>query len=392
MFKINYTLSQHHHDIIHYKECSMQKLLYITDQEEYVDHSFIAPLFEVYLQKYIHVDIVYFTEFKSDFTCKENHHFIVPSRYKNILFKELSCNQIDIYSYDFVMVRNNIKLMQYVLKYRDTYGYKALYRFSFPKRKVQIKCEEAQGKNQFLNRCIHAIQTKKETKIINNCDAFLPTSARMHKHYLPHVYIPTILCPPAINPEALHPHQQHKEETIHFVYVGTLDKLRSFETILDAFDLLKNKAWKLSISTRDVAFAYKLLEHYPAIRNQIHLYNAKTKDALLSLIAASDIGIALLPDIPIYSTSTPVKVFDYYTSGVPSLMSHSSHTTTIFTDDIDAWFCDFDTQEIANKLNYLLTLSHEEIAAIGAKGQQRLLEVKNYEMVAQNIAQQLKAL
>ena len=60
----------------------MQKLLYITDQDEYVDHSFIAPLFEVYLKKYLNVDIVYFTEFKSDFGIKDSHHFIVPSRYK----------------------------------------------------------------------------------------------------------------------------------------------------------------------------------------------------------------------------------------------------------------------------------------------------------------------
>ncbi len=370
----------------------MQKLLYITDQDEYVDHSFIAPLFEIYLKKYMIVDIVYFTDFKSDFACKDSHHFIVPSRYKNVLFNELSCNQIDLHRYDYVMVRNNIALMKHVLKYRGTYGYKALYRFSFPKRKVQIKCEEAQGKNQFIKRCIHTVKTKKETKVINTCDAFLPTSKRMYEHYLPNVTIPTILCSPAINPATLHTHQQHQDDTIHFVYVGTLDKLREFNTILDAFASLQNKKWKLYISTREVEFAYTLLENYPNIKEHVKVYNAKTKDALLELVAKSDIGIALLPDLPIYNTSTPVKVFDYYSSGVPCLMTLSEHTLTIFTDCIDAWFCDFSVNEIADKLDYLLTLSKEEIAAIGAKGQKRLLEVKNYEMIAEKIANQLKAL
>jgi len=370
----------------------MQKLLYITDQDEYVDHSFIAPLFEIYLKKYMTVDIVYFTEFKSDFSCKGSHHFIVPSRYKNVLFKELACNNIDLYSYDFVMVRNNIQILKQVLKHKKTYDYKVLYRFSFPKRKVQIKCEEAKGKNQFLKRCIHSIKTKKETKIINSCDAFLPTSKRMYQNYLPHVTIPTILCAPAINPAALHPHQQHEGDEIRFVYAGTLDELRDFGTVLDAFASLENKQWKLYISTRDVEFAYNMLENYPSIKKHIKVYNAKTKDALLELIAKSDIGIALLPDLPIYTTSTPVKVFDYYASGVPCLMTHSDHTSTIFTNRIDAWFCAFNKQDIKEKLAYLLTLSKEEIATIGDKGQKRLLDVKNYETIAKTIAEQLQAL
>jgi len=370
----------------------MQKLLYITDQDEYVDHSFIAPLFEVYLKKYMHVDILYFTEFKSDFACKDRNHFVVPSRYKNVLLEELKCNGIDIGSYDFVMVRNNITLMHHILKHKEEYHYKALFRFSFPKRKVQIKCEEAEGKNQFLKRCMHYIKTKNETKIINRCDAFLPTSERMHQTYRPDVTIPTIICSPAINPAALHAHQQHEGDEIRFVYVGTLDKVREFDTVLDAFTSLENTQWKLYISTRDVEFAYSLIERYPTIRENIKVYNAKTKDALLELIAKSDIGIALLPDLPIYNTSTPVKVFDYYASGVPCLMTLSDHTSTIFTDCSDAWFCGFNVEDIRAKLLYLLTLSKAEIAALGEKGQKRLLDVKNYEIIAKKIADQLKAL
>ena len=370
----------------------MQKLLYITDQDEYVDHSFIAPLFEIYLKKHMRVDILYFTDFKSDFTCKDAHHFVVPTRYKNVLLNELKHNNIDLHSYDFVMVRNCIELMKHVLKYREKYHYKALYRFSFPKRKVQIKCNEAEGKNQFLKRCMHAIQTKNETKIINSCDAFLPTSREMHQNYRPEVTIPTIICSPAINPEALHQHQQHDGDELRFVYVGTLDKLREFGTILDAFSSLKSHAWKLYISTRDVEFVNILVKDYPDLQKHIKIYNAKTKNALLELIAKTDIGISLLPDLPVYNTSTPVKTFDYYSSGVPCLMTHSAHTSTIFTDGVDAWFSDFSKKNISEKLNYLLILSKEEIADIGQKGQNRLLEVKNYETIAKTIADQLKAL
>jgi len=370
----------------------MKKLLYITDQDEYVDHSFIAPLFEIYLKKYMVVDIVYFTEFKSDFTCKDDHHFVVPDRYKNVLLSELSDNGIDLHSYDFVMVRNHISLMQHILKYREMYQYKALYRFSFPKRSVHMQCEGAKEKNQFFNQCLHYLQTKKETNIINQCDAFLPTSQRMHDTFRPKVTIPSIICSPAIDPSALHENKQHKGEEKRFVYSGTLDKVREFETVLEAFSRVESSQWKLFISTRDVEFTYQMLEKFPDIRDKIEVYNAKTKDALLELIAKADIGMALLPDIPIYTSATPVKIFDYYSSAVPCLMTDSGHVTTLFSDCSDAWFCDFTQADITTKIEYLLTLSKEEVMQVGAKGQKRLLAVKNYEYIAKTIAEKLEAL
>jgi len=370
----------------------MQKLLYITDQDEYVDHSFIAPLFEIYLKKHMTVDILYFTEFKSDFERKDAHHFTVPTRYKNVLIPELMRNDVDMHSYDFVMVRNNIDIMKQILKNREKYHYKALYRFSFPKRSIKMCCDKAEKKQSLLSTLLHPFQTKNETKIINQCDAFLPTSQRMHKAFLPNVNIPTIICSPAINPQALHENKQHEGEEKCFIYSGTLDKAREFETVLDAFSKVKNPLWKLFISTRDIEYTYEMLENYPKIREHIKVYNSKTKDALLELIAKADIGVALLPNIPIYSSATPVKVFDYYSSAVPCLMTDDGHTTTVFTDCSDAWFCDFTQEDITQKIEYLLTLSKEEVMQVGAKGQKRLLDVKNYETLAKNIAEQLTAL
>ena len=338
------------------------------------------------------VDIVYFTDFKSDFERKDAHRFTVPSRYKNVLIPELIRNGVDLQSYDFVMVRNNIGIMKQLLKQRDTYGYKALYRFSFPKRSVKMCCDKAENKGSMLSHIQHLFKTKKETKIINQCDAFLPTSQSMHHIFLPEVTIPSIICSPAINPAMLHENVQHEGEEKRFVYIGTLDKVREFETVLSAFEKVKSKNWKLLISTRDTEYAYEMIDKYPNIKAQIELYNAKTKEALLDLIAKADIGVALLPNIPIYNSSTPVKIFDYYSSAVPCLMTDSGHTNTVFTDCTDAWFCNFTQEDIRKKIEYLLMLSKEEVMYVGAKGQARLLEVKNYETLAQTIATQLETL
>lgn len=370
----------------------MKKLLYITDQDEYVDHSFIAPLFETYLKKYMHVDIVYFTEFKSDFERKDVQRFTVPSRYKNILLPELKRNSISMEGYDFVMVRNDIDIMKHVLRYRDTYQYKALFRFSFPKRSIKISYDTAENRKKLLAQTVHRFKTRRETKIINSCDAFLPTSHAMHQSFRPKVNIPTIICPPAINPAMLHENKQHTGYEKRFVYSGTLDKVREFETVLNAFSKLKSTKWKLFISTRDIPYAQTMLENYPQIKDSIELSNAQTKEALLDLIAKADIGVALLPDIPIYNASTPVKIFDYYSSAVPCLMANAEHIDTIFTDCDDAWFCDFTQEAISQKIEYLLSLSKDEVAKVGEKGQQRLLKTRNYETIAKNIADQLEAL
>ncbi len=371
---------------------TLKKLLYITDQDEYVDHSFIAPLFEVYLKKHMVIDIVYFTEFKSDFERKDTHRFTVPARYKDVLLNELERNNVSIENYDFVMVRNNLNIMQHVLKYREKYQYKALFRFSFPKRNIKICCDKAEHKNTLLADIMQPFKTKQETKVINRCDAFLPTSKSMHKTFFPKVNIPTILCSPAIDPAALHENQQHTGEEKIFFYAGTLDKVREFETVLDAFSKVKNDKWKLLISTRDTPYAEEMMENYPSIKDHIEVYYAKTKDDLLDLIAKADIGVALLPDIPIYNTSTPAKIFSYYSSAVPCLMTNAYHTNTIFTDHTDAWFSDFTQPDITKKIEYLLTLSKEEVTEVGIKGQKRLLDVKNYVTIAKNIAEQLEEL
>lgn len=377
---------------LHQKVYLMKKLLYITDQDEYVDHSFIAPLFEIYLRQHMHVDIVYFSDFKSDFERKDKHHFTVPSRYKDMLLEELQHNDVKMSSYDFVMVRNNIHIMQHILDHRKTYGYKALYRFSYPKRSIKMCHNDSNNTQGFLPHVKHYFKTIKETKIINSCDAFFPTSKSMHKAFLPKVNIPTVICSPAINAKMLHDNIQHKGDEKRFVYVGTIDKTREFEMVLDAFSKVSSKQWQLLISTRDTQYAHAMLTNYPNIRKQVEIYSAKTKTCLLDLVAKADIGIALLPDIPIYNTAIPVKIFDYYSSAIPCLMTDTEHTSTVFTDCNDAWFANFTQEAITTKINYLLTLSKEDVMNVGKKGQERLLATRNYVTLAQTITDKLEAL
>ena len=369
----------------------MKKFLYITDQEEYSDHSFIGPLFEKYLKEYYEIDIVYFSEFKTDIEIKD-HRFILPSNYKEDILEELIKYGMDISQYSHVVVRNTGSVLKSVLKTAQRFEFKVGYRLSFPKRRAQMQVDQANNKAGFLDVLNNKIKTYSETNMINECDIFLPTSERMHEEFFEGVTTKTFVCPPAIDPETLHDNIQHEGQEKRFFYAGTLDKLREFETVLDAFNNVRSDQWKLMISTKDPEYAQEIINSYDSLKGNVEIHNATTKDELLNLIAKADIGVSVLPNIALFNTSTPVKILDYYSSAIPCIMTNTANNNTLFTDDYDAWFCKFTKDSIQEKIEYIVGLSKEEVAQVGLKGQNRLLEIRNYKTVASKLARTLDSL
>ncbi|WP_419777040.1 glycosyltransferase [Malaciobacter marinus] len=370
----------------------MKKFLYITDQDEYTDHSFIGAFFEKYLGKYFDTNILYFSEFKSDFERKDEQRFILPLKLKKDLLDELSKNGIDIDSYDYIVVRNDFDTLKHILKRKIKHNYKVGFRLSFSKRIVKLQEDEVSNKKSIFDVIGNSIKTISETNLINESDIFIPTSEHIKKEFFPNIKIKTFTIPPAIDPEVLHENIQHVEDFKRFFYAGTLDKLRDFETILKAFSQINSNQFKLSISTKDPKYAEEMLSKFPNLKNCVEIYNARTKSELLQLIAKADVGLSILPDIALFNSSTPVKILDYYSSGIPCIMTNSTNNQELFKSDNEAWFCKFDETSIKEKLEEIISLSKEEVAQIGINGQKRLLEVRNYEKISKNFALELDLL
>lgn len=370
----------------------MKKLLYVTDQGEYVDHGFILPLFEKYLKEYFEIDIVYFTDFKSDFEKKDEHRFVVPSTYKKVLLKELKNNAVDIDQYSYVIVRNDMAILKHVLEEKKNYDYKTGFRLSFPKRRAKLKLDIARHKASFLDKLAAKFKNSSEVKVINECDCFIPTSKRMHEEFFPEINAKTFYCPAGIDPEKLHDNIQHDGEEKRFFYAGTLDKLREFETVLEAFSKVISDKWSLTISTQDPSYANELIGKYKGLEGKVFIKNASNHEELLQLIAEADVGVALLPDIPVFNTSTPVKILDYYSSGVPSLVTNNAHIGQIFEDNKEAWFCTFKIDDIVKKIEDIIELSKEDMVEVGKCGQDKLLSIRNYQTISKQLAQELEIL
>jgi glycosyltransferase involved in cell wall biosynthesis len=369
----------------------MSKFLYITDQMEHKEHSFIGPLFEKYLTEHYEINIIYFSKTKTNFDSYDNK-FIIPHEQKTNTLSILEKNGVNLGDYDFIAVRNDTDILKEVIQKRSTYNYKVAFRLSYPKRIAKLQKDEANNKKSFLDVINNKIKLYGETNLINDCDIFLPTSRKMRDDYLKKVKTRTFVIPSGIDPEVMTKNIQHEGVEKRFFYAGTLDKLREFQTILDAFSELSDGTYKIMISSKDPQYTQNLIDDYESIKDHIEIYNAKSKDELLDLIAKADIGLALLPDIELFNSSTPMKVLDYYSSAVPCIMSKNENNESIFVNDTSAWMCDFTKKDIKEKLDYILGLNKDEVAQIGLEGQARLLAVRNYKRIADDLAHQLNIL
>nr|WP_321268282.1 glycosyltransferase [uncultured Sulfurimonas sp.] len=368
-----------------------KKLLYITDQQEYTDHGTIGALFNGYLKEYYDVNIVYFTKFKNSFQAKGDD-FVVPQQYK----KEISCYMdskgVDLSSYNYVFVRNKPDILQNILQNRQKYGYKVGYRLSFPKKEEVYEAHKAKNSNTIMDTVKNYFTKQSKKNLLAQCDIFMPTSKDMEDTFYADTGVRSFPLPAGLDPARITPHRQSDGDKCHFIYVGTLDALREFEEVLLAFTKVKSSKWHLNISTLDSAFARDVMKKYLTIKDKVSILKADNLNELMIQIDDCDVGVALLPNIPIYSTSIPAKTMDYYTCAIPTLLTDNAKNRTLFSDE-DALFCNFNSSDIVVKLEKIINMSQDEISKMGQAGQEKLLlHKRNYKIMAKELYEELESL
>jgi hypothetical protein len=366
----------------------MRKLLYITDQQEYSENGTISTLFDIYLKKYWDVHIVYVTKYKHSFQ-EKGTHFIVPIDQRSNVLEYLESKNINISEYSFVFVRNKTKVLQNVLNNKERYSYKVAFRVSYP-----IKHHRLEYINTFFPySLIKKLQYKNKIEVrdtlLNQCDLFLPSSKEANDAFYSNITTQSFPIYTGLDPDLLNEHIVSSSDITKFIYVGSIDAIREFNVILDAFFKLNNDDWHLTISTTKKAYIIDLLKNYPQLKKNITLQSAMSLEELRVQINQNDIGIALMPRNQFYDTVIPDKVMDYYSCSLPTLLTSNTKNHSIF-DSNEAFFCDFTVESIAIKLQELINSPGTQDAIVGNKGQEKLLALKrNYKILAASLASKL---
>lgn len=366
----------------------MKKILYITDQEEYSENGTVTALFDNYIKKYFDIDLVFITKYKFGFQVKDNH-FIVPAINEENIIEYLESKDIDISTYDFVFVRNKRIYLKNVLKNKDRFSYKIVFRISYPKKYHKIELLNILNPIETIKSLFYKSRIKSKIKLINQCDLFLPSSLEAKNKFYSDINIKSFPIFPGLDPDKLNTHVISEDKIKKFIYTGTIDKLREFDVILDAFNQLQNKNWELTISTTDRTYIFDILKKYPKLQDHITLITTHSLDELREQINKHDIGIALLPRIDLYDTVLADKVINYSTCSLPCLLTNNDKNYSTFNED-EAIFCDFKSQDIAVKLEELIETSNNDLSKIGNKAQEKLLSLeRNYEILAKKLSDKL---
>lgn len=366
----------------------MNKMLLITDQEEYSENGTVTTLFDGYIKQYWEIDIVYITPYKHSFQRKGNH-LIVPQKYQNEIIEYLSTGN-DLTQYDFVIVRNKKAVLENVLKYRQKYNYKVGYRISYPKQYHKLELNQSLTPKGIYNRFKYTMKIKKRDKLANLCDLFLPASYEAHEVFYPDIKVKSFPLFIGLDEENLREHKATEGKLVRFVNVGTMDTLREFDVVLDAFEKLNSDNWHLDIVVAKKEFIRKLLALYPKLKEKITLHEGvHTLEQVKDIISQNDVGIALLPKNKFHNTVIANKVIRYSGCGVPSLMVNNAKNHSVFSKD-EAYFSDFDVDNASLNIASIISTPKIDLLRKGKNAQAKLLRIRrNYKVLARELSEEM---
>jgi len=116
--------------------------------------------------------------------------------------------------------------------------------------------------------------------------------------------------------------QWHAADRFVVLYAGAHGTANALETVLDAAALLHDNPVFLFVLIGDGKEKQALQRAARAaqLRN-VHFEPAQPKDVMPAVIAAADVCLATLRNIPLFRTTYPNKVFDYMAAGKPTVVA-----------------------------------------------------------------------
>jgi len=341
------------------------KLLFISDKFDFEAHSFMDGVINKYLKNSIDVDVVYWSK-KGSFL-KKDDKFLVP--YKQNLHR-----YINLEDYNFIIVRNFFNILKQILSYKSRYRYKVGFQLSFPHTYRRIHQAKVEKRAVIRKTIEYKIKTFYEKRLINQCDYFFPISKYMINLFYDDIKTPYFVLPLGVDEDYIVEKKFTDHQEIKMVYIGTIDKLRGFDNVLNHLANYANKNWRLDIYSKTVPAIPDIVKDKVDIKGYIE------RKKLIQKISDYDLGLFLLPENRLYDVASPTKVMEYYQAGIPAIMSSINECKELFYPD-KGFIMDF------NNLNFdiVFNSSLEKLNIMGSGGQKTLLEKRNYKHIAKNL-------
>ncbi|MCF6765154.1 glycosyltransferase [Thiotrichales bacterium 19S3-7] len=371
------------------------KILLISDQKVNSDHSAVEGLFYKAINKLetSHCDIVYFSEQSSETLKLGKSKLQVPKKAKHAsIINYLKCI-IELDQYDFVVVRNYFATLKQFLNVKAKYNFKVGFWESFPHGYRRYEEANRFGKSYIRKSIEWLLKSKYQKHLISQSDFYLPISHQLQNDFYPNLMVASYPLSMGVDIDIM-PEEGNKDTSKSslkaFVYTGTIDRLRNFDVILDAFLTTKKDYQFFIYTTSDNDYVTKL-KLKSQLDSRIQWSLPLKRDDLFKVLNGSDIAVGIFPETKTYRSASPTKTIEYYAIGLPTLLNHIPEYDRLF-DEHCAYFCSFNQESIRSSIEKIIDTSKAELVTMGRRGREIIIKERTYDYMAKSFVAFLRSL
>ena len=360
------------------------RILCITDKLYTESETALKGIFENHILKYCECYMVYFTKDSKE-AISNDTKLIFPysTKHRNFVRTLLRLNY-NLNDFDLIIVRNFYKVAKQILSFSQ----KIVFWETFPHDYRRIY-EAKRDKKSVIRKSIeYKIKHYIHKKILEKCLAYMGSTPHFKNVFYNSLQIPTSYIPNGIdfslcNLKLIEKNIQQINTPLKLLYIGSIDKNRQVLEIIEAINEV-NGDFILDIFSPSNNSEVDNIKEITKQNNKIRLNKSIPFNEIFNILPKYDIGIGIIPNTPLYSVSSPIKVMEYASNGVIPLINDLPEYTRLF-DDNNAFFTTFDKRQITNTIESIIKMNQNKLI----EKKQNLLKLAKEKLDYQNITKEV---
>lgn len=355
-------------------------ILLIVDVRAEAEHSAVEGLFKFESNDGVACTKIFFSKSIRKPLCLSDR-LVLPHRHRRYNLWQTLSKHVDIDRYHIIIIRNLFPVLQQIQAQQPKARIGFWESFSHSHRRLEQAYLEKRA--IWRKRMEYYFAERKERRLLRKCDFYLPISQTHKDVFYPDLQIPYMATPMGFDfrqyPVGA---PTEKSGPIRFVYIGSIDKLRSMDIVKRAF-LAQQYDYILDIysdSQNEAADTFRSIHD-----QRIRFHPGLPRDALLRDIRTADIGVCFVPHTKTYIGASPTKTVEYGALGLSVLVNPLPDYKELL-DDGCAFICDFDEESIKKEIDGIIHLNRLFILERGRQLQKRVKAQRDYRLLSKRLA------
>ncbi len=324
-----------------------------------------------------------------------NIHHLVPASISERLqlIKEIANKVIKEENVDIIQSRDHIHLSKISGQLSREHGIPFAFHMTtlfHSLDKDLIKHRKSFGN---ILRYIRGIRNqRKYKKIIDSCDLFLPISKAMEEHYRTQFPKKKMFPLPLQAPHQFI-HYEYKENNKpkskkRIIYIGQISYIRNMTFMIDVLSKLSEDVEIMFVGPPQQDFVVDQMKAHArklGIEDRMIFVGKVDKSEIPKYITSAHIGISPIPPLKAFRMSSPTKVVEYLSLGVPVVGNKEIEDQRYVIEESGGGFAvEYDIDKFSEAINILL-INPEIKKQRGKRGKQWIEENRNYKILAEKL-------